>query len=75
VEAWGLSPTKKRNALIRHRLRRILAQVVASALRSTPAMPAPATGTHAVSLDVTLVTNNEREFRRIPSLAVENWAK
>jgi hypothetical protein len=24
---------------------------------------------------VTLVTNNEREFRRIPNLAVENWVK
>lgn len=29
---------------------------------------------HAVSLDATLVTNNEREFRRIPTLTIENWA-
>ena len=29
---------------------------------------------HARSLDVILVTNNEREFRRVPGLAVENWA-
>ena len=29
---------------------------------------------HAVSLDVRLVTNNVREFRRIPGLRVENWA-
>lgn len=28
---------------------------------------------HALALDVTLVTANEREFRRIPELAVENW--
>jgi tRNA(fMet)-specific endonuclease VapC len=28
---------------------------------------------HAVSLDVTLVTNNDREFRRVPGLRVENW--
>lgn len=29
---------------------------------------------HALSLDVTLVTNNEREFRRVPGLQVVNWA-
>jgi tRNA(fMet)-specific endonuclease VapC len=28
---------------------------------------------HARSLSVTLVTNNEREFRRVPGLKVENW--
>jgi tRNA(fMet)-specific endonuclease VapC len=28
---------------------------------------------HALSLDVTLVTNNEREFNRVPGLRVENW--
>jgi Predicted nucleic acid-binding protein, contains PIN domain len=28
---------------------------------------------HALSLNVTLVTNNLREFLRIPSLRVENW--
>jgi tRNA(fMet)-specific endonuclease VapC len=28
---------------------------------------------HALSLNVTLVTNNLREFIRIPSLRVENW--
>jgi tRNA(fMet)-specific endonuclease VapC len=28
---------------------------------------------HAVSLDATLVTNNEREFLRVPGLGVENW--
>ena|SRR5271165_2073523 len=28
---------------------------------------------HALALDLTLVTNNEREFRRIPGLSVENW--
>jgi tRNA(fMet)-specific endonuclease VapC len=28
---------------------------------------------HAIAADLTLVTNNEREFRRIPDLKVENW--
>ena len=30
---------------------------------------------HAVSLELTLVTNNMREFSRIPDLALENWAE
>jgi len=29
---------------------------------------------HALSLDRTLVTNNEREFKRIEGLKVDNWA-
>ena len=29
---------------------------------------------HAKSLRATLVTNNLREFKRVPGLAVENWA-
>jgi tRNA(fMet)-specific endonuclease VapC len=29
---------------------------------------------HAVALKATLVTNNEREFRRVAGLRVENWA-
>jgi tRNA(fMet)-specific endonuclease VapC len=28
---------------------------------------------HAFSLNLVLVTNNEREFQRIPDLIVENW--
>lgn len=28
---------------------------------------------HAVSLDVMLVTNNEKDFARYPGLTVENW--
>jgi len=28
---------------------------------------------HALSLDLTLVTNNTREFERVPDLSVENW--
>ena len=28
---------------------------------------------HALALDCTLVTANEREFRRVPGLKVENW--
>lgn len=30
---------------------------------------------HALALGLTLVTNNVREFRRIPNLRVENWAE
>jgi tRNA(fMet)-specific endonuclease VapC len=30
---------------------------------------------HALSLNCILVTNNEREFRQIPTLKIENWAK
>lgn len=30
---------------------------------------------HALSLKVTLVTNNEKEFIKVPHLSVENWAK
>ncbi len=29
---------------------------------------------HALSNDMVLVTNNEKEFKRIPSLKIENWA-
>lgn len=28
---------------------------------------------HALSLGVRLVTNNEKEFKRVPGLRVENW--
>jgi tRNA(fMet)-specific endonuclease VapC len=28
---------------------------------------------HAVSLHATLVTNNEREFERVPGLRIEDW--
>ena len=30
---------------------------------------------HALSLNLTLVTANEREFRRVPGLKVENWTR
>lgn len=30
---------------------------------------------HALSLQLTLVTNNERDFTDVPGLKVENWAK
>jgi tRNA(fMet)-specific endonuclease VapC len=30
---------------------------------------------HALSLAVTLVTNNVREFSRIPTLSLENWVE
>ena len=32
-------------------------------------------GAHAIALEVTLATNNEREFKRIAGLSVENWTK
>ena len=28
---------------------------------------------HALSLQVALVTNNEKEFKRVPNLKLENW--
>jgi len=28
----------------------------------------------ALALDLTLVTNNGREFKRVPALRIENWA-
>jgi len=30
---------------------------------------------HALSLDLTLITNNEKDFSRIPGLKIENWTK
>jgi tRNA(fMet)-specific endonuclease VapC len=30
---------------------------------------------HALADDLTLVTNNQREFQRVPGLRVENWAR
>ena len=30
---------------------------------------------HARALDIVLVTSNEREFKRVPGLKVQNWAK
>jgi len=30
---------------------------------------------HALALGLTLVTNNVREFRRVPQLNIENWAE
>lgn len=32
-------------------------------------------GTHALFLDTVLVTNNTREYKRIPDLKIENWLK
>ena len=30
---------------------------------------------HAIAANLILVTNNEREFKRVPGLKFENWAK
>ena len=30
---------------------------------------------HALALDCTLVTDNEREFGRVPALRIENWLR
>ena len=32
-------------------------------------------GAHAFALNLTLATNNEREFKRIHGLSLENWTK
>ena len=32
-------------------------------------------GAHAISCGVSLVTNNDREFRRIGGLRLENWTR
>lgn len=32
-------------------------------------------GAHALALETTLITNNVREFQRIPGLRLENWAE
>jgi tRNA(fMet)-specific endonuclease VapC len=32
-------------------------------------------GAHALAENLTLITNNERVFKRIPKLKVENWTK
>jgi tRNA(fMet)-specific endonuclease VapC len=32
-------------------------------------------GAHAKSLSIKLVTNNEREFKRIEGLSLDNWAR
>jgi tRNA(fMet)-specific endonuclease VapC len=32
-------------------------------------------GAHAVSLGVTLVTRNQKDFADVPGLKIENWAK
>ena len=30
---------------------------------------------HALALDLTLITNNERDFNEVPGLRIENWLK
>lgn len=30
---------------------------------------------HALAKNLTLVTNNDREFKRVPKLKIENWTK
>ena len=32
-------------------------------------------GAHALSENLTLITNNENEFKRISELSIENWSK
>jgi tRNA(fMet)-specific endonuclease VapC len=32
-------------------------------------------GAHARSAGLTIITNNEKEFNRIPNLSIENWTK
>ena len=43
--------------------------------RGTPISPLDQQiAAHALALNVTLVTNNLREFKRVPDLQLENWA-
>lgn len=30
---------------------------------------------HALSLDMILVTNNEKDFKKVPNLKIQNWTK
>ena len=64
VEPWE-SPADIRYAEIRAHLER----------RGTPISANDMLiAAHALALDATIVTANEREFRRVPGLNVENWA-
>ncbi|MEA3063230.1 MAG: tRNA(fMet)-specific endonuclease VapC [Sphingomonadales bacterium] len=62
--AWD-SPAEERYAQLRAELER----------RGTPiGANDMLIAAHALALDCILVTANEREFRRVPGLKVENWA-
>ncbi len=85
----GLSPADTNSAIRRARLERLLAHlpVVAFGKAEAEAYGAILSALnwvrgrdfdrliagHALSIGATLVTNNERDFRNIPGLKVENW--
>jgi len=64
VEAWE-HPSERHYAIIRAALENAGTPIGANDLFIAA---------HALALDATLVTANEREFRRVPGLRVENWA-
>lgn len=44
--------------------------------RGTPTGPLDTLiAAHALSLNLTLVTNNEKEFERVTGIQIENWVK
>jgi tRNA(fMet)-specific endonuclease VapC len=47
----------------------------ASVSRGAPRIADRLIGAHALALKVVVVTNNERDFRDVPRLRVENWTK
>lgn len=68
LAAFQVVAYDQRAALIYGRLRAELER------RGTPIGPLDMLiAAHALSLDLTLVTNNVREFKRLPELRIENW--
>lgn len=65
VQPWG-EPTDRCYAEIRHELERRGAPIGANDLLIAA---------HALALDCILVTDNEREFSRVPGLRIENWLR
>jgi tRNA(fMet)-specific endonuclease VapC len=68
LAAFQVAPYDQAAAFVYGRLRAELER------RGTPIGPMDLLiAAHALALDVTLVTNNEREFKRVPGLRIENW--
>jgi len=68
LAAFEVAPYDQVAAFVYGRLRAELER------RGTPIGPLDTLiAAHALSLDLILVTNNEREFKRVPGLRVENW--
>ncbi|MFN6981043.1 MAG: type II toxin-antitoxin system VapC family toxin [Brevundimonas sp.] len=65
VQAWA-EPADRRYAEVRAALERAGTPIGANDLLIAA---------HALALDCILVTDNEREFSRVPGLRVENWLR